>query len=117
MIKAGKVWGETVKILDTPVAELHRISAMAGYRCSRHKHAHKWNGFFVESGVLEIHVVKSSYNLTDVTTLKAGDFTKVPPGEEHFFVCKENCVAFEIYYPELLSEDIQRTDVGGKETR
>ena len=114
-MKTGKVWGETVKILDTPVAELHRISVKAGYRCSQHKHAHKWNGFFVESGVLEIHVKKSAYNLTDITVLRAGEFTSVTPGEEHFFLCKEDCVAFEIYYPSLLSEDIQRIDVGKKE--
>ena len=111
--KSGKIWGETVTVLSNPAVELHRISAKAGYRCSLHKHLHKWNGFYVERGTLEIHVVKSKYNLTDVTILNAGEFTTVPPGEKHFFLCKKDCIAFEVYYPELLTtEDIIREDVG-----
>lgn len=113
-IKAGKIWGQTEAIIQNPVVEFHRISAKAGFRCSLHKHSHKWNGFFVESGELEIHVQKSDYELTDVTTLSAGQYTTVKPGEYHFFLCKQDCVAFEIYYPELLSEDIQRKNVGGQ---
>ena len=113
--KAGKIWGETQAILQNPVVEFHRISVRPGFRCSLHKHAHKWNGFYVEQGVLEIHVKKNDYDLTDVTVLRAGDFAAVKPGEYHFFQCKEECLAFEIYWPELLSEDIQRETVGGKE--
>jgi len=109
----GKVWGDTTVLIQTPVSELHKINAKAGFRCSEHKHAHKWNGFYVISGVLEIHVRKNDYALTDVTTLRAGDFTTVRPGEYHWFYCTEDCVALELYYPELLSEDIQRRDHGG----
>lgn len=114
-MKYGKIWGETCPIIQNPVVEFHRISVKSGYRCSQHKHAHKWNGFFVEKGILEIYVKKANYELTDVTVLKEGEFTTVPPGEVHFFKCVEDCIAFEIYYPELLSEDIQRIDVGQKE--
>lgn len=110
----GKVWGESCPIIQNPLVEFHRISAKAGYRCSTHKHAHKWNGFFVESGILEIHVRKNNYDLVDVTILTPGKFTAVKPGEFHWFLCKEDCVAFEIYWPELLTEDIQREDVGRK---
>ena len=112
-VKAGKVWGQTEAILQTPVVEFHRICVKEGYRCSTHKHLHKWNGFYVESGELEIHVIKNDYELTDITTLSAGDFGKVKPGEFHFFVCTKDAVAFELYYPELLSEDIERADTGG----
>ena len=84
-----------------------------GYRCSTHKHLHKWNGFFVEKGQLEIHVIKNDYELIDITTLNAGEFGTVKPGEFHYFVCSEDAVAFEIYYPELLSEDIERANTGG----
>lgn len=112
MIKSGKVWGETCAIMQNPLVEFHRITVNAGSRCSTHKHAHKWNGFYVERGILEIHVKKSEYELTDVTILKAGDFCQVKPGEYHWFVCVESCVAFEIYWPEVLSDDIQRLDVG-----
>ena len=112
-VKSGKVWGQTEAILQTPVVEFHRIIVKKGYRCSTHKHLHKWNGFFVEEGELEIHVMKSDYDLTDITTLKAGEFGTVKPGEFHYFVCRKDAIAFEIYYPELLSEDIERQNVGG----
>jgi len=109
----GKVWGDTSVLIQNSVVELHKINAKAGYRCSEHKHAHKWNGFYVISGVLEIHVRKNDYALTDVTVLGAGDFTTVRPGEYHWFSCVENCAALELYYPEMISEDIQRRSVGG----
>ena len=109
----GKVWGDTSVLIQNAVVELHKINVNAGYKCSEHKHAHKWNGFYVISGVLEIHVRKNDYDLTDVTVLRAGDFTTVRPGEYHWFKCVEDCVALELYYPETLSEDIQRRSVGG----
>ena len=125
MNKQGKVWGETWSILQNPLVEFHRISIKAGYRCSTHTHLHKWNGFFVESGILEIHVIRRDYNprahpqsnhqtLTDITSMKAGDFNAVKPGLTHWFQCVENCIAFELYWPETLSEDIVREDVGRK---
>ena len=110
----GKVWGDTSVLIQNSVVELHKINAKAGYRCSEHKHAHKWNGFYVISGVLEIHVRKNDYALTDVTVLRAGDFTTVRPGEYHWFSCVEDCAALELYYPEMISEDIQRRSVGGQ---
>jgi hypothetical protein len=43
----------------------------------------------------------------------------IRPGEYHYFVGKTDhgsiAVAFEIYYPEELSEDIVRENVGGCE--
>jgi len=112
MLRSGKVWGESCAILQTPLVEFHRITVNAGYRCSIHKHEYKWNGFYVERGILNIHVKKADYDLTDRTTLNPGDFCMVKPGEYHWFECIENCVAFELYWPEILSEDIKRLDVG-----
>lgn len=109
----GKVWGNTSALIQNSFVELHRINAKAGYRCSEHKHAHKWNAFYVISGELEIHVRKNDYELTDVTVLRAGDFTTVSPGEYHWFSCTVDCAALELYYPEGISEDIQRKSVGG----
>ena len=115
---SGKVWGSTSQILKTPFVEFHRIVVNTGYKCSKHKHEHKWNAFYVESGVLEVHVFKNDYDLTDVTTLKDGEFMTIRPGEYHYFVGKTSdvgstTVAFEIYYPEPLSKDIIRETVGG----
>lgn len=112
----GKVWGDTSVLIQNSLVELHKINVKAGYHCSEHKHEHKWNGFYVISGVLEIHVAKNNYDLTDVTTLRAGDFTTVRPGEFHWFNCVEDCSALELYYPEALSEDIVRRSVGGRAT-
>jgi mannose-6-phosphate isomerase-like protein (cupin superfamily) len=109
----GKIWGNTSALIQNALVELHKINVKAGFRCSEHLHEHKWNGFYVESGVLEIHVRKNNYELTDVTVLRAGDFTSVRPGEYHYFVCTENCSALELYWPELLSEDIKRKNTGG----
>jgi len=109
----GKVWGITSAIIQTPLVELHKINIKAGYKCSEHKHEHKWNGFYLISGTLEIHVRKNNYDLTDVTVLRAGGFTTVRPGEYHWFSSITDCVALELYYPETLSEDIVRKSVGG----
>jgi mannose-6-phosphate isomerase-like protein (cupin superfamily) len=118
-MKSGKVWGSTTELLKTPFVEFHRIVVNSGYKCSKHKHEHKWNAFYVEHGVLEVHVFKNDYGLEDVTTLKHGDFMTIRPGEYHYFVGKTDhesiAVAFEIYYPEELSEDIVRENVGGCE--
>lgn len=112
----GKVWGKTENILSNSSLEFHRIEVMSGARCSNHCHKHKWNGFFVEKGELEIHVFKSDYDLEDVTILKAGDFTMVKPGEYHFFKCNSDAIAFEIYWAAPLGVDIVRKDVGSNNT-
>ena len=59
-MKAGKVWGVTEALLQNPVVEFHRIEVNKGGECSTHKHAHKWNGFFVEEGELEICLLCTS---------------------------------------------------------
>lgn len=112
-MKTGKIWGDTEDLFTSPSVEVHRINTKAGFRCSLHSHRHRWNGFYVISGIIEIHVEKQ-YGLTDVTVLKAGDFTAVPPNEVHCFVCTEDAQALEIYWPQHMeSTDIVRKDVGG----
>jgi mannose-6-phosphate isomerase-like protein (cupin superfamily) len=114
MQRDGKVWGSTSLLWRTPLIEVHKLEIVAGGYCSWHKHQHKHNAFIVHSGALTIEIKKAAYPLTDKTVLRAGDFTTVRPGEEHRFVAGLSpTVAFEIYYPEMLSEDIVRTDVGG----
>jgi mannose-6-phosphate isomerase-like protein (cupin superfamily) len=79
-----------------------------------HLHKYKSNAFIVLSGSLTIEVKKNAYDLVDKTELNAGDMTTVRPNEKHRFVSGDSaCVAYEIYYPEPLSEDIVRDDVGG----
>lgn len=109
----GKVWGSTEPILVTPFIEVHKIATNPGYRCSEHKHEHKWNGFYCVSGLIDINVRKNDYDLIDTTTLSPGMFTTVKPNEYHWFHSKSACVVLEIYYPEPLRDDIIRTTVGG----
>ena len=69
--------------------------------------------FYVMKGTLSILVHKNNYDLVDITELSSGEYTTVKPGEFHSFKAMTNVSALEIYYPELLSEDIVRKTVGG----
>lgn len=110
----GKVWGTTELLLDTPVIQIHRLNILPNRQCSLHAHKYKWNFFVVLSGRLTIEVEKNNYALTDRTVLKAGDATTVAPNEYHRFISHEEAaLAIELYYPEPLSDDIVRKNVGG----
>ena len=111
-MKAGKVWGTTQLLEANGVLEFHRITAQAGGVCSKHRHRHKWNGFFVESGRLLIRVWKNSYDLVDETVLGPGEYTRVAPGEYHQFEALEDTGAFELYWAEFDHEDIERETAG-----
>lgn len=108
---AGKVWGQTSEIFATSTFELHRIEVRHGRECSKHSHRTKFNGFFVESGALEVTVWQPT-GTVDVTVLTAGDSMIVPPGVVHQFRGNLNTVAFEAYWTELLRDDIVRNTTG-----
>ena len=109
---AGKVWGQTELIEANGNVEFHRIETKAGGVCSKHLHEFKWNGFFVESGQMIIRVWQNDYDLVDETILNAGDWCKVKPGVLHQFESVTDCVAFEVYWPQFLIDDIKRETVG-----
>ena len=111
-VKAGKVWGSTEMIHANSSLEFHRIEFKAGYKCSEHRHNHKWNGFFVESGKMVVRVWQSDQNLVDETILNAGDFTQVKPGLVHQFEGLESGVGFELYWAEFNHDDIIRKTSG-----
>lgn len=113
-MKSGKVWGETAMIFGKNNVSIHRIETKEDSWCSTHKHEHKYNMFFVESGSIEVHVWKNDYDLVDVTVLRVGEMTTVKPGEFHKFVSTENSVVYEIYWTELDENDIVRKDSGGR---
>lgn len=113
-MKTGKAWGETECVIASPTFELHKLRIKPNHKCSLHRHRHKWNAFVVVSGTLFVDVVKQDYPLVDTTTLRAGEQTAVRPGEHHRFrTGKQWCVAYEMYYLEALSDDIDRKDHGG----
>ena len=109
----GKVWGETESLFCKNNVEIHRINVSKGGFCSKHKHEHKYNLFYVEKGTLKIAVWKNDYNLVDETKISDGQSTTVPPGEYHSFQALDDTVAYEIYWVELLEKDIEREDCGG----
>ena|SRR6056300_1183619 len=111
MHKAGKIWGTTQLVENTPSFEFHRIEFKANSCCSEHYHETKWNGFFVESGRLLIKTW-SGDGLIDNTTLKAGEYFKVRPGVWHQFIGIDEGVAFELYWAEFNGEDIVRRTQG-----
>lgn len=112
MIKEGKVWGQTIPLLQSPAVEIHRITVELGGYCSKHAHQSKINAFYVISGELEIKRWKE-YKLIDSTWLEAGDLSIVPAGEYHQFMAHQQTEALEIYWTELSHNDIMRENVGG----
>jgi quercetin dioxygenase-like cupin family protein len=109
---AGKVWGTTSLLEANSVLEFHRIEIKKGGVCSKHRHKHKWNGFYVEQGYLAVRVWKNNYDLVDETVLEQGQYTKVAPGEYHQFEALEDTIAFEIYWAQFDHDDIERETVG-----
>lgn len=111
--KQGKVWGSTECLFFKNNVEIHRIETKKKGYCSKHKHEHKYNAFYVESGKISVKVWKNDYDLIDETIIEAGQMTTVKPGEYHLFESLEDSVVLEIYWVELLGDDIQRENVGG----
>jgi mannose-6-phosphate isomerase-like protein (cupin superfamily) len=107
----GKVWGKTQLVFANGTSEMHVLAIQSGGFSSKHKHLGKWNRFLVLSGELEVHVFRDQ--MTDVTTLKDGQITDVPPGVWHKFYAKSNVVCIEIYWSSLEAADIERKDTGG----
>lgn len=109
----GKVWGVTQELIKGSVFEVHRIEIKRKGYCSLHRHIHKNNMFFVESGLIEVEVHKNDYDLVDTTVLRAGQMTIVKPGEFHKFIAIEDSIVYEIYWLNDISDDIERKEVGG----
>ena len=71
----GKVWGKTQEIFANNNFDLHRIEVNKGGFCSKHKHVHKINAFYIEKGKLKIRIQETEYNLIDETIANATDLS------------------------------------------
>ena len=109
----GKVWGKTQEIFANNNFELHRIEVNKGGFCSKHKHIHKINAFYIEKGKLKIKIFETEYDLIDETVASTGDLTIVKPGKYHEFEALEDTICYEIYWVELDHSDINRETIGG----
>lgn len=111
-----KIWGQTECLIAAPNYELHRLTIKPFHRCSLHIHRSKANLFYVLEGELFIDTLLGDVGAPPIDTIKlqAGDHTVVAAGVHHQFrTGKKACLAIEMYYPEPLSEDIIRRNVGG----
>ena len=112
-MKHGKIWGETLQLFNKNNVSIHRIKIKNGGFSSKHKHTHKHNVFFVESGILQIEHWQNDYDLNDITTLNSGESCSIPPNHYHKFTALADTIAYEIYYVELNDDDICRENCGG----
>jgi quercetin dioxygenase-like cupin family protein len=116
MLKFTKSWGLTSPLFNKNNVEIHRIEGIKGGYSSEHKHSAKYNMFHVESGSIKIYVWINE-DRPDITILKAGDSSILPPGTYHKFEVLQNCVAYEIYWSELNTDDIVRRNSRGNKCR
>ncbi len=114
-IVRGKVWGNTSMIFSKNNVEISRIEIKKGGFCSKHKHDHKFNLFFIENGKLLVTIYRedSGSVIEDKTEVASGGITYVEPTLFHCFEALEDTVAYEIYWVEIEKEDIIRETVGG----
>ena len=107
----GKIWGHTSKLFNKNNVEIHRICGKKGGFCSKHKHMHKYNMFFIEKGQLTITQWKNG--LVDETPITYGQSCCIPPEDYHMFrVDEDDTVAYEIYWVEIQENDIIREKLG-----
>lgn len=116
MTKQGKTWGYTTEIFRNALFSAHHIEVNEGGYCSEHYHEHKYNQFYVISGVLEITIWHNG-KTSDVTIVEAGQSTAIPPGFYHKFKGLTKCDAIEHYQVLLNEPDIKRRTVGGQEKK
>ncbi len=114
MFISGKIWGKASEIFNKNNVSIHRLLIYKNTMCSRHKHEHKYNIFFVESGKILVKEWKNEYALIDETILENGQMCIVSPGTYHEFNGLEDSIVYEIYYVELNNNDIIRENTGSK---
>ncbi len=111
-MRQGKNWGYTTEFFRNAMVSAHHLEINEGGFCSEHRHEHKYNLFYVLTGVLELTIWRDG-KLRDVTKLEAGQSTAIPPGFYHKFKAKTKCEAIEMYQVLLIEPDIKRRTVGG----
>jgi len=108
----GKIWGETVEFFRNAIVSAHHLSIKRGAWCSEHRHARKYNVFYVIDGKLEITIWRDD-DVKDITILTNGQSTAIPPDFFHKFYAIEDTECIEIYQVFLEDPDIERRTKGG----
>ena len=113
-----KVWGRVRHIFEGPV-QVSLLSVNAGGYSSIHRHACRFNHFFVVSGMIRVRLYSGGNHdhVTQTWKLYAGDSCTVRPGVLHKFECVESGQVVESYWTDDGSPaeiaDIERLTEGG----
>jgi mannose-6-phosphate isomerase-like protein (cupin superfamily) len=111
----GKCWGTSSPIFKNEFVELHKLFVAAEARCSKHRHDHRHNGFYLISGRVAIYVWNDDHPEPNETILEPGQFTTAAPGRYHQFIALADSEMLELYWPSSLEEnDIVREFVGSR---
>ena len=110
-MKQGKRWGTTELIFSGPNIEFHKIDFNKGGKCSVHVHEHKYNGFYVSHGILDVRVWELDDSTFTQTRLRAGDFMVVKPLLMHQFRGATQGCGFELYWTGWEGEDVLRKTI------
>lgn len=116
-----KCWGKVCHLVERDL-QVSVLKVVAGFRCSRHRHIHRWNNFRVITGILRVieYRQNSSGDLSQTrsTVLVAGQSIDIHPGVWHCFEVLESGQVVEIYWTTDKTSvdfaDIERIDVGGR---
>ena len=111
-MKKGKIWGTSKEIFTKNNVSIHRIEIKKDSCCSKHYHKYKNNIFFVEKGKILVRHWQNDYDLIDETILAEGEICNIPPCHYHQFIGLDDSIVYEIYYVELLDNDIFRENCG-----
>ena len=113
-MRQGKNWGYTTEFFRNAMVSAHHLEINEGGYCSEHRHKHKYNQFYILSGILELTIWHDD-KVPDVTVIEGGQSTAIPPGFYHKFKALIKCEAIEIYQVLLIEPDIERRTKGGLE--
>ena len=116
-----KCWGNVLHVFADDHAAVSCLEVVAGFCCSKHKHAERANLFALHSGCVVIetqlfgHFEKSGRVTRNI--LRAGSTLYVCSRMWHRFLVMESGQMTEVYYPDRGGKvdihDIKRMDEGG----
>ena len=112
MKRQGKIWGETTEFFRNALVSAHHIFVRKGGYCSKHRHQHKYNLFYVIRGRLLVQIWRDEQTV-DETIVGPGQATAVSPDFYHRFWAIEETEAIEVYQVFLEDPDIERATEGG----
>jgi len=101
-------WGGKLNLFRNDLNEVSILSLVPHQRCSWHRHASKYNLFYVLEGELFIKTDKG------ITQLGKGEFFTTVPNEMHEFqTATLPAEVIEIMYVRYDPNDIERETLGG----